>query len=47
VRSLFEPDVLQEPVFDRRAEQLTIDEFAALTWKMPERPEGARPKDKH
>jgi 16S rRNA (adenine1518-N6/adenine1519-N6)-dimethyltransferase len=34
VRSLFEPDVLQDPVFDRRAEQLTIDEFAALTWKM-------------
>ena len=47
VRSLFEPDVLQDPVFDRRAEQLTIDEFAALTWKMPEPPEGARPKDKH
>jgi 16S rRNA (adenine1518-N6/adenine1519-N6)-dimethyltransferase len=34
VRSLFEPDVLQDPVFDRRAEQLTIDEFAQLTWKM-------------
>ena len=47
VRSLFAPDVLQDPVFDRRAEQLTIDEFAALTWKMPEPPEGARPKDKH
>ena len=47
VRSLFDPDILQDPVFDRRAEQLTIDEIAALTWKMPEPPKGARPKDKH
>jgi 16S rRNA (adenine1518-N6/adenine1519-N6)-dimethyltransferase len=35
VRSLFDGTVLQDPVFDRRAEQLTIDEFAQLTWKMP------------
>jgi 16S rRNA (adenine1518-N6/adenine1519-N6)-dimethyltransferase len=35
VRSLFEADALQDPIFDRRAEQLTIDEFAQLTWKMP------------
>jgi 16S rRNA (adenine1518-N6/adenine1519-N6)-dimethyltransferase len=34
VRSLFDEAVLQDPVFDRRAEQLTIDEFAQLTWKM-------------
>jgi 16S rRNA (adenine1518-N6/adenine1519-N6)-dimethyltransferase len=34
VRSLFDPEVLREPVFDRRAEQLTISEFAELTWKM-------------
>ena len=34
VRSLFEETVLQDPIFDRRAEQLTIDEFAQLTWKM-------------
>lgn len=34
VRSLFDETVLQDPIFDRRAEQLTIDEFAQLTWKM-------------
>jgi 16S rRNA (adenine1518-N6/adenine1519-N6)-dimethyltransferase len=34
VRSLFDEAVLQDPVFDRRAEQLNIDEFAQLTWKM-------------
>ena len=34
VRSLFDPVVLREAVFDRRAEQLTITEFAELTWKM-------------
>ncbi len=34
VRSLFDEAVLQDPVFDRRAEQLSIDEFAQLTWKM-------------
>lgn len=34
VRSLFDAGALQDPVFDRRAEQLSIDEFAQLTWKM-------------
>jgi len=34
VRALFDDGVLQDPVFDRRAEQLSIDEFAQLTWKM-------------
>jgi 16S rRNA (adenine1518-N6/adenine1519-N6)-dimethyltransferase len=34
VKPLFEDAVLQDPLFDRRAEQLSVDEFAALTWKM-------------
>jgi len=34
VRSLFEAPVLADAVFDRRAETLTIEEFAQLTWKM-------------
>lgn len=34
VRSLFDETTIKEPVFDRRAEQLTIEEFAGLTWKM-------------
>lgn len=34
VRALFTADTLQEPLFDRRAEQLTVQEFAGLTWKM-------------
>ena len=34
VRSLFDEPVLADAVFDRRAEQLTIEEFAQLTWKM-------------
>jgi 16S rRNA (adenine1518-N6/adenine1519-N6)-dimethyltransferase len=34
VRSLFDPEILRDPVFDRRAEQLTISEFAKLSWKM-------------
>ena len=34
VRALFDETILKDPVFDRRAEQLTIDEFAGLTWKM-------------
>ncbi|HXB31964.1 MAG TPA: 16S rRNA (adenine(1518)-N(6)/adenine(1519)-N(6))-dimethyltransferase RsmA [Puia sp.] len=37
VRSLFEPATLLDPLFDRRAEQLTIPEFAGLTWKMTNR----------
>jgi 16S rRNA (adenine1518-N6/adenine1519-N6)-dimethyltransferase len=34
VKGLFTEEVLQEAVFSRRAEQLTIREFADLTWKM-------------
>lgn len=34
VKTLFDPAVLQDPVFGQRAEQLSIDDFAKLTWKM-------------
>lgn len=34
VRSLFEEHTLQDEIFDKRAEQLSIDDFAALTFKM-------------
>ena len=34
VKGLFTEEVLQEAIFSRRAEQLTIREFADLTWKM-------------
>jgi len=34
VRGLFEPAVLEDTVFDKRAEQLSIPQFAALTFKM-------------
>ncbi len=34
VKSLFAADVLQDPIFDKRAEALTLDEFAALTFRM-------------
>lgn len=34
VRSLFPPDYLGEKIFDKRAEQLGIEEFTALTYKM-------------
>ncbi|MEP7280086.1 MAG: 16S rRNA (adenine(1518)-N(6)/adenine(1519)-N(6))-dimethyltransferase RsmA [Bacteroidota bacterium] len=34
VKSLFEPPVLEDPIFDKRAEQLSIGQFAALTFKM-------------
>ena len=34
VKSLFEATVLQDDIFNKRAEQLTIEEFAALTHKM-------------
>jgi len=34
VRGLFEPDVLQDNLFDKRAEQLSVNDFAALTFKM-------------
>lgn len=34
VRSLFEGAVLQDPIFDKRAEQLSVGDFAELTRKM-------------
>lgn len=34
VRGLFEPAQLQDALFDKRAERLTVDDFAALTFKM-------------
>ncbi len=34
VRNLFNEDILQAGIFDKRAEQLNIEEFAALTFKM-------------
>jgi 16S rRNA (adenine1518-N6/adenine1519-N6)-dimethyltransferase len=34
VRSLFEPGELEDPIFNKRAEQLSVGDFAALTWKM-------------
>ena len=34
VKSLFEKEILTDPIFDKRAEQLSIDDFAALTFKM-------------
>lgn len=34
VKSLFDETVLKEDIFTRRAEQLTVDDFAALTFRM-------------
>ncbi len=34
VRNLFNEDILQHETFDKRAEQLSIDDFATLTFKM-------------
>ena len=34
VKSLFSADVLQEEIFNKRAEALSIEDFAALTFKM-------------
>ena len=34
VKSLFTDEVLMDPLFNKRAEQLTILQFAELTWKM-------------
>ncbi len=34
VRSLFDEAALQDPVFNRRAETLSVEEFAALTFRM-------------
>ena len=33
-RQLFSADVLSDPLFNRRAEELTVEEFAALTFRM-------------
>jgi 16S rRNA (adenine1518-N6/adenine1519-N6)-dimethyltransferase len=34
VKSLFTDEVLMDPLFNKRAEQLTILQFAELTWRM-------------
>ena len=34
VKSLFDPIVLQDEIFNKRAEQLSIEDFAALTFRM-------------
>ncbi len=34
VKSLFEESFLQDPLFDKRAEQLSIEDFAALSFQM-------------
>lgn len=34
VRGLFDEVALQDPIFNQRAEQLSIADFAQLTWKM-------------
>jgi 16S rRNA (adenine1518-N6/adenine1519-N6)-dimethyltransferase len=34
VRPLFEANVLEDPLFDKRAEQLTVEQFGSLTFKM-------------
>lgn len=34
VRNLFETEMLEDDIFDKRAEQLSVKQFAALTFKM-------------
>ena len=34
VKSLFSAEVLQDDIFTKRAEALSIDDFAALTFRM-------------
>lgn len=34
VKGLFDEDVLKDPLFNKRAEQLRVTEFEELTWKM-------------
>jgi 16S rRNA (adenine1518-N6/adenine1519-N6)-dimethyltransferase len=34
VKSIFPPDVLQDSIFDLRAERLSLEDFAALTFRM-------------
>ncbi|HVS95453.1 MAG TPA: 16S rRNA (adenine(1518)-N(6)/adenine(1519)-N(6))-dimethyltransferase RsmA [Puia sp.] len=36
VRPLFDENTLKDPFFDKRAEELSVDDFAGLTWKMRE-----------
>ena len=36
VRSLFDDDILADSIFDKRAEQLSVEDFANLTFKMKE-----------
>lgn len=33
-RSLFSPEFLQDPIFEKRAEQLTVEDFCKLTFEM-------------
>jgi 16S rRNA (adenine1518-N6/adenine1519-N6)-dimethyltransferase len=34
LKPLFTPDVLADTIFTKRAEQLSVEDFAALTFKM-------------
>ncbi|MFM9019832.1 MAG: 16S rRNA (adenine(1518)-N(6)/adenine(1519)-N(6))-dimethyltransferase RsmA [Sediminibacterium sp.] len=34
VKSLFTEEILKQPIFDQRAEQLSVEQFAALTFQM-------------
>jgi 16S rRNA (adenine1518-N6/adenine1519-N6)-dimethyltransferase len=34
VRSLFPPDIITDEIFNKRAEELSVEQFAALTFKM-------------
>jgi 16S rRNA (adenine1518-N6/adenine1519-N6)-dimethyltransferase len=34
LRGLFEPDVLDDPLFDLRAEALSVEQFAELSFRM-------------
>ena len=34
LKSLFDDEVLQDPIFNKRAEQLTMAQFAELTFRM-------------
>jgi 16S rRNA (adenine1518-N6/adenine1519-N6)-dimethyltransferase len=34
VRALFSPEVLEDPIFNQRAEQLSVSQFAELTFRM-------------
>ena len=34
VKGLFTPEELQDPLFNKRAEQLSVDDFAQLSFRM-------------